>query len=238
GAWACTGGSGGGGGGVSSVSGAPGQLTVTNPTTTPEIFLANPMTTPGGLTVGGNEIVTGTDTITGLLTANGGVTTLALLATSIADSGLTPGNCVQAAGGGLLVTIVGACGTSTGNVTVTGSPVSGELTEFSGGTSITNGNLSGDVTTLNTLVTTVVKVDGVSYPASPSTNTVPVVTASNTVTYEIVPTAAGGTGTGSALTGIVRGGNPFTAAELSLDVTTSGSNAATVVGLEGHILPS
>jgi hypothetical protein len=33
-------------------------------------------------------------------------------------------------------------------------------------------------------------VDGVAYPASPSTNTVPVVTSANTVTYEAVPNAA------------------------------------------------
>lgn len=38
-----------------------------------------------------------------------------------------------------------------------------------------------------TVVTTVTKVDGVSYPANPSTNTVPVVTGSNTITYEAVP---------------------------------------------------
>lgn len=36
----------------------------------------------------------------------------------------------------------------------------------------------------------VLKVDGVSYPASPSTNTVPVITGSNTATYEAVPNAA------------------------------------------------
>jgi hypothetical protein len=47
--------------------------------------------------------------------------------------------------------------------------------------------------------TVVGKVNGVTYPASPSTNTVPVVTGTNTVTYEAVPLAAGGTGdTGTA----------------------------------------
>lgn len=40
--------------------------------------------------------------------------------------------------------------------------------------------------------------------------------------------ARGGSGTGSTLTGIMRGGNPFTAAELSGDATTSGSNVVTV----------
>lgn len=37
--------------------------------------------------------------------------------------------------------------------------------------------------------------------------------------------ARGGTGTGSTLSGVVRGGNPMTAAEISGDCTTSGSNA-------------
>jgi hypothetical protein len=41
-----------------------------------------------------------------------------------------------------------------GTVTVTGSPISGNLTKFSGGTSITNGDLSGDLSTSGTLVTT------------------------------------------------------------------------------------
>src|SRR5882724_5300286 len=42
-----------------------------------------------------------------------------------------------------------------GGVTVTGSPVSGNLTKFSGPASITNGDLSGDVTTAGTLATTI-----------------------------------------------------------------------------------
>jgi hypothetical protein len=55
---------------------------------------------------------------------------------------------------------------------------------------------TGDTTTTaGSSVTTTSKVNGVAYPASPSTNTVPVVTASNTITYETVPVLAGGTGT-------------------------------------------
>lgn len=42
-----------------------------------------------------------------------------------------------------------------GTVTTTGSPASGNLTKFSGATSITNGDLSGDVTTSGTLATTI-----------------------------------------------------------------------------------
>lgn len=52
---------------------------------------------------------------------------------------------------------------------------------------------------------TVAKVDGVTYPASPSTNTVPVVTGANTVTYETVPVAAGGTGLTKGTSGGILG---------------------------------
>ncbi len=56
-----------------------------------------------------------------------------------------------------------------------------------------NITLSGDVTggpAATAITTTVAKVNGVSYGTSPSTNTVPVVTGLNTVTYEAVPNAA------------------------------------------------
>lgn len=52
-------------------------------------------------------------------------------------------------------------------------------------------SVSGDITLPNDTGTlTVSKVNGVSYSASPSTNTVPVVTSSNTITYETVPNVA------------------------------------------------
>ena len=50
--------------------------------------------------------------------------------------------------------------------------------------------MSGDVAISNAGVMTVSKVNGVAYPSSPSTNTVPVVTAANTITYETLPNAA------------------------------------------------
>jgi hypothetical protein len=54
-----------------------------------------------------------------------------------------------------------------------------------------------------------------------------------------LPINQGGTGTESTLTGLVRGSaSAFTAAELSQDVTTSGSNAATVVQIEGAAIPA
>jgi hypothetical protein len=62
----------------------------------------------------------------------------AIAAPNVTDSALTSGNCVQASTAGILTTVSGPCGISTGSVTVTGSPTSGQVTEFSGGTSITN----------------------------------------------------------------------------------------------------
>jgi Chaperone of endosialidase len=56
-----------------------------------------------------------------------------------------------------------------------------------------------------------------------------------TASFSIVPIANGGTATGSTLTGIVRGGNPFTASELSGDATTSGSNAVTLATVNSNV---
>lgn len=72
------------------------------------------------------------------------------------------------------------------------------------GTPAVSGSASGDLSGTYP-GPTVVKVDGVSYPASPSTNTVPVVTGTNTVTYETVPVAAGGTGITKGTSGGVLG---------------------------------
>ncbi len=58
------------------------------------------------------------------------------------------------------------------------------------GTTPSASELSGDATTSGSNVVTVGKVNGVAYGASPGTNTVPIVTSSNTVTYEAVPNTA------------------------------------------------
>lgn len=53
-------------------------------------------------------------------------------------------------------------GSGGGTVTTTGSPASGNLSKFSGATSITNGDLSGDVTTSGSLATTVGNLSSVN----------------------------------------------------------------------------
>ncbi len=54
----------------------------------------------------------------------------------------------------------GPFSTSSGTVSTTGSPASGNLSKFSGATTITNGDLSGDATTSGTLAVTVAKING------------------------------------------------------------------------------
>jgi len=82
--------------------------------------------------------------------------------TALTDTALAAGvgNCVQVGTGGLFTYTASPCGSSGGSVTTTGSPSNGELTKFTGASSISNGNLSGDATTSNTLVVTVVGLNG------------------------------------------------------------------------------
>lgn len=101
--------------------------------------------------------------------------------------------------------------------------------------------LTGDTTSAaGSAVTTTVKVNGVSYPGSPTTNTVPVVTGSNAMTYEHVPNAAlansSVTLTGTANQIQISGGGPLSlggTATLSLpnSVTlgVAGSSSGSIV---------
>lgn len=76
-----------------------------------------------------------------------------------------------------------------GTVTVTGSPSNGNLTKFSGATSITNGNLSGDVTTTNTLTTTVAAIAGTTVSGTTGSTNV-VFSSAPTLTNPVVGTQA------------------------------------------------
>lgn len=104
--------------------------------------------------------------ITGGATIVGGLTT-----DTIRASNLTVGNCLQGGALGQIVSVIGPCGTSSGTLTATGSPVSGNLAKFSGATSLTNGDLSGDCTTAGALALICLKTNGVSFAASATTDT-------------------------------------------------------------------
>lgn len=58
-----------------------------------------------------------------------------------------------------------------GSVTTTGSPASGNLTKFSGSTTITNADLAGDCTTSGTTTVTCTKTNNVSFANSATTDT-------------------------------------------------------------------
>jgi hypothetical protein len=123
-----------------------------------------------------------------------GVTIPATSSTALTSpTTMTAGQCQEStttAGLGQWVTCSGG-----GTVTTTGSPASSELTEFSGSTSITNGNLSGDVTTSGTLAATVVAIKGIAVAVATATSATSVtpnctnaftkVTASATGTFTI-----------------------------------------------------
>jgi hypothetical protein len=84
----------------------------------------------------------------------------AVFSAGLTDSQLIAGNCVQATTGGLLTSAAGPCGLSSGTLTATGSPVAGNLTKWSGMASVTNADLTGDVTTSGTTLTTLATTIG------------------------------------------------------------------------------
>ena len=74
---------------------------------------------------------------------------------------LTPNDCANwNTSTGTLGDAGAACGSGTGTVSTTDSPANGNLTKFSGATSITNGDLSGDCTTAGALAITCTKTGG------------------------------------------------------------------------------
>lgn len=76
--------------------------------------------------------------------------------------------------------------TATSALKISGSYSSGLMFVTTTTGAITSINLSGDATTSGSGVVTVVKVNGVAYSATPSTNTIPIISASNTATYTAV----------------------------------------------------
>lgn len=146
--------------------------------------------------IGGNSTAAASgdsnEIVIGYAAAGNGTNSLTLGNSSISGlyvPGLAVGgsaNCLQIDSSGKITATGSSCGTASlafgsltsgTNTAATMTVGSGAMLGFSGSGSINASNLN-----------------GVSYPASPSTNTVPVVTSSNTITYEAVPTAAGGTG--------------------------------------------
>lgn len=102
---------------------------------------------------------TGTSSISGLIRGNGTSPFTSAGASDIYS--LFTGPCT----GLTFLRGDGVCATpsGSGNVSTTGSPTNGNLTQFSGGTTITNANLSGDCTTAGALALTCTKTNGVNF---------------------------------------------------------------------------
>lgn len=206
-----------------------------------------------------NAITSGTNTTAAMLvgtgsslvpTGSGVITASNTLAAGLVFPGSVSGSTTLVATGaaGGTITLPNA----TGTVALGTGLTSGQLLIGNTGSAITVGNLSGDATTTNTTVVTVVKVDGVAFPSGPAVHSVPVITASNTATYKLIPdctdsggnhlnytqstdvfscgNSSSGGGGGTAFSSITSATNT-TAAMLvgtgaSLNVTGSGSIAA------------
>ncbi len=129
--------------------------TVATATTTPAITISTSVT--GVLKGNGTAISAasaGTDYVApGAITSDGiTMATARILGRTTATTGAVEEITV---GTGLSLSAGSLTATGGGTVTTTGSPASGNLTKFSGASSITNGDLSGDVTTTGTLATTI-----------------------------------------------------------------------------------
>lgn len=94
------------------------------------------------------------------------------------------------------------------------------------------GTSVGDVT-YSGFTATVGQVNGVTYPATPSANTVPVVGAGNAVAYQQVPIAAGGTGQSTAAAAFAALSPLTTKGDLSGYATAP---ARIPVGTDGYVL--
>lgn len=119
---------------------------------------------------------------TATLTLGSSNVNLATLGTGIVKNTTTTGALTDAASADVIGLFTGCSGTQylgadgachtaggSGTVTTTGSPASGNLTKFSGSSSITNGDLSGDGTTSGTLAFTLATVNTNTGPWGSST---------------------------------------------------------------------
>lgn len=155
---------------VTPALGTPSALVLTNATGTPtSIGLANgtglPLTTgvTGTLPFGNGGTGQTSYTDGQLLIGNTGTG-------GISKNTLTAGSGISITNGNGTISIAATGGG--GTVTTTGAPASGNLTKFSGATSITNGDLSGDVTTSGTLVTAIAAIAGTTVSGTTGTTNV------------------------------------------------------------------
>ena len=236
-------GSGTGGGTVSSITSSGGTIAVTNPTgPTTNVDVANSTAntlagynnsgTFSNVLIGTNLSLTG-----GTLNATGGGAVSSVFGRSGAVSAnygdyafnLVSGVASVTQGGTGLQTLTAhgvLLGEGTANISAATTGIAGRLLFDQGVADPAFEAVSGDVSALSTGAFTVLQVHGVAYPASPSTNTVPVVTGTNQITYEQVPNAAlaNSSITVSGVSGITGGGSVALGAAITLGMADSTAN--------------
>jgi hypothetical protein len=120
-----------------------------------------------------------------------------------------------------------AAPSGTGTVTTSGSPVSGNLTKFSGSSAITNGDLSGDVTTSGTLATTI--ANNAVTTAKINNAAVTLAKIANASAASIL-LGSGASGSGAAYAEIALGSN-LSMSGTTLNVSVTGSGAPAGLGV-------
>lgn len=124
------------------------------------------------------------------------------------------------------------------SVTVTGSPVAGNLTQFASGNIIQPGDLSGDVTTTGTLATTVEAIDGhaVSLAGAFTTSGAHPLTLTTTGTTNVTLPTSGtlSTTTGTVTSVTFTGDGTILSSTPSSAVTGSGTVTATRANAAAH----
>lgn len=219
-----------GGGTVSNITSTAGTITVTNPTGPTTNIDANLATssTPGIVQPDNSTITISGGIITAITSGSGTVTSVSgVTANGFAFSITNPTTTPAITGKTTVTGILQGNGTAVSGIT---TGIAGRLLFDQGNANAAFEIASGDVSALSTGAITVLQVHGVAYPASPSTNTVPVVTGTNQITYETVPNAAlsNSSVTVNGVSGVTGGGSVALGSAITLGM--AGNTANTLAG--------